>query len=471
MSDTVQPWMIKFVLAREIPAGAVLDVAFVEFSTDAERDEIHVLPEGRKKIVVKLAKPQEITDRERRLIPRRIIALAKNAGIKHLAIDLCELEKAVRNCHEKLVEFLLANYSWDRKKEPKGGRDFVQEIFLISDESQTPFLESFARAEKIAMGVNKARDLSNERANVTTPKAFCEEAMRLAASLPIQIEVLKPRDMRERGMEGILAVGKGSANKPRLLIMKYMGAGAGKSPLVLIGKGVVYDSGGLAIKPPESMVDMHGDKSGGASVVGTILSAAMLGVRENIIVIVPLVENSISSRSFRNGDILNMSDGTTVEVINTDAEGRLILAEALLWAKQYSPQLVCTLATLTGAEAVALGHEQTGFFVRDNDTADVFADRLIGIGKRVGDPLWRLPLSEVHEAQVKSKVADLRNTGTLGRLAGASTAAAFLKHFAPHCPWVHLDMAGTMVAAEGEYLAHGSKGACVRFLLGLVESY
>ena len=460
---------IKFTIVTQTPDDT--GIATVGFSRYAKRDEVHILPDGRQRIVIKIGKPEEMTDRQRHLVPRRIIAVAKGAGVKRLALYVDEFEKVVHNCDQTLIEFEMANYAWDLKKDPEGGRDIIEEILLVTCTADVALMTaSIERAGKIVAGVNAARDLANARANVMTPQAFCAEVIRLAAGLPIEIEVLKPRDMKALGMGGVLNVGKGSASKSRFLIMKLMAGSAGVRPTMLVGKGVVHDTCGLAIKPAESAVDMHWDKSGGATVVGAILTAAMLGVKKNIIALVPLVENSISSKAYRNGDIITMMDGTTVEVINTDAECRLILAYSLTYAKRFDPRIVIDVATLTGSQRTALGN-LTGLFTRDDENGDLLANQLIDLGKRVGDPVWRLPLSAVHEEQVKSDYADLRNTGKLGALAGASTAAAFLKQFVPDCQWAHLDMAGAMTAADDEYLAKGAKGACVRLLVKMVETY
>lgn len=297
-----------------------------------------------------------------------------------------------------------------------------------------------------------------------TPSVLANEARKVAAKLPIKVKILGVSEMQKLRMGGVLGVGKGSAFPAKFIVMEYFGGKKGDAPTVLVGKGVTFDTGGINLKPGDSMLGMNMDMSGGAAVIHALAAAARLKVKKNIVVLVPAVENMPSGTSYRPGDILRSMSGKTIQVDNTDAEGRIILADALTYAKRYHPALVVDVATLTGAALVALGERASALFTQDGDLERRFRE----LGERSGDYVWPLPLWDEYDAEIKGTFGDVSNLGKT-RWGGAITAAAFLKQFADGYPWVHLDIAPRMTAVEGEYLAKGAAGAPVRLLVKLLE--
>jgi leucyl aminopeptidase len=297
-----------------------------------------------------------------------------------------------------------------------------------------------------------------------TPSVLANEARRVAAKLPIKVKIFGVPEMQKLKMGGVLGVGKGSAFPAKFIVMEYFGDKKGEAPVVLVGKGVTFDTGGINLKPGDSMLGMNMDMSGGAAVIHALAAAARLKVKKNIVVLVPAVENMPSGTSYRPGDILRSMSGKTIQVDNTDAEGRIILADALRYAKRYDPALVVDVATLTGAAVVALGERASALFTQDRDLEQRFRE----LGETSGDYVWPLPLWDEYDAEIKGTFGDVSNLGKT-RWGGAITAAAFLKQFADGYPWVHLDIAPRMTAVEGEYLAKGAAGAPVRLLVKLLE--
>nr|NIP83691.1 leucyl aminopeptidase [Gemmatimonadota bacterium]NIQ59998.1 leucyl aminopeptidase [Gemmatimonadota bacterium]NIU80215.1 leucyl aminopeptidase [Gammaproteobacteria bacterium]NIX48602.1 leucyl aminopeptidase [Gemmatimonadota bacterium]NIY13051.1 leucyl aminopeptidase [Gemmatimonadota bacterium] len=267
--------------------------------------------------------------------------------------------------------------------------------------------------------------------------------------------------MEEEGFGGILGVAAGSEEEPRFIVLEYRGAGEDEAPLALVGKGVTFDSGGISIKPSQKMEEMKYDMSGAAAVLGAMQAVARLRPRINVVALVPATENLPSGRATKPGDVLTMYSGKTVEVINTDAEGRLILADALAYARErYGPRAMIDAATLTGAVVVGLGHHAVGLMGNDGD----LMDEVRAVGERTGERCWPLPLWDEYRKQLDSDVADLKNTG--GRPAGSLTAGWFLKEFVGDVPWVHLDIAGTAWRDEpAPYLRKGATGVPTRLFI------
>ncbi len=304
-----------------------------------------------------------------------------------------------------------------------------------------------ARAE----GVHFARDLINAPANVMTTDLF---AAQLAAmqDLGLDVEILEEPDLERLGMRTLLAVGQGSASPSKVVVMRWQGGGDA-APLALVGKGVVFDSGGISIKPAQGMEEMTADMGGAGVVAGVMRTLALRRARANVVGLVGLVENMPDGLAMRPGDVIRSMKGDTVEVVNTDAEGRMVLADVLWYAQErFQPAALVDLATLTGAVIVALGHDRAGVFATDDGLVDAF----LKAAAATGDGAWRLPLDPVYDKALKSRVADMRNAG--GRAAGAVTAAMFLKRFVRDgMPWMHLDIAGVTLPAEAAPLA--PKGA------------
>ncbi len=298
---------------------------------------------------------------------------------------------------------------------------------------------ALAQGQAIASGANAARQLGNLPANICTPEFLASEARALAKQHEkVSVEVLGIAQMRKLKMNALLSVGQGSQNDARLIVIRYAGGAKNDAPYVLVGKGVTFDTGGISIKPAGSMDEMKFDMCGGASVFGALCAAAELDLPLNVISVLAAVENMPSSKATRPGDVIKTMSGTTVEVLNTDAEGRLALCDALHYIKRFKPAVTIDVATLTGACVVALGSHASGLF----SNADSLAEQLLDAGDRVGDRAWRLPLWSDYDKGMESNFADIANIGS-GREAGCITAARFLARFAGEAPWAHLDIAGT----------------------------
>ena len=319
----------------------------------------------------------------------------------------------------------------------------------------------------IAEGVTLARDLVNEPANVLYPEEFARRAGALR-KLGVGVEVLDLKAMRKLGMNAFLGVGQGSARESRLVVMRWNGKKGGQPPLAFIGKGVTFDTGGISIKPAAGMEDMKGDMAGAACVVGLMHALAARKAKVNVVGAIGLVENMADGKAQRPGDIVTSMSGQTIEIINTDAEGRLVLADVLHYVnKRFKPKLMINLATLTGAIVVALGNEHAGLFAND----DALAERLSKAGQDTGEKVWRMPLAPEYDKLIDSKFADVKNTG--GRSAGSITAAQFLQRFVDKTPWAHLDIAGTgMGSPQTEINKSWASGWGVRLLDRLLrENY
>ena len=322
---------------------------------------------------------------------------------------------------------------------------------------------AFAKLDSIAEGVFFTRDLVSEPANVLYPETLAREARRLGR-YGVRVEVLDANRIKQLGMGALLGVAQGSARKPRVVTMRWNGAAKGtgdKRPIAFIGKGVTFDTGGISIKPSGGMEDMKYDMAGAATVIGLMRALARRKAKVNAVGVVGLVENMPSATAQRPGDVVKSMSGQTIEVINTDAEGRLVLADVLCYCqKRFKPSLMIDLATLTGAIIVALGHEHAGLFSND----DKLAEQIGAAGKKVGETVWRLPLGEAYDKQINSSIADMKNVGS-GRGGGSITAAQFLKRFVDDTPWAHLDIAGVAWAKkDAACVPKGGTGFGVRLL-------
>jgi leucyl aminopeptidase len=373
---------------------------------------------------------------------------------------------------EQAVDFALGAqlraYSFERyKTKRKEGEDEPAKIALgIAVANTAAARKAWGRRAAIGEGVVMARDLVNEPANILYPEEFARRAAALKKD-GVAVEILDDKAMRKLGMNALLGVGQGSARASRTVVMRWNGAKKSSAPLAFIGKGVCFDSGGISIKPAANMEDMKGDMAGAACVVGLMHVLAARKARVNAVGVIGLVENMPDGNAQRPGDIVTSMSGQTIEVINTDAEGRLVLAD-MLWytAKRFKPKFMIDLATLTGAIIVALGQEHAGLFSND----DKLADRLLKAGQATGEKLWRMPLGAEYDKMIDSKFADVKNTG--GRWGGSITAAQFLQRFVDKTPWAHLDIAGTGMGAPATDINKSwGSGFGVRLLDRLVEDY
>jgi leucyl aminopeptidase len=387
-----------------------------------------------------------------------------------VAFDLPHpLEDPAAAAADLMLGMRLRDYRFDlyktKKKEDAEDAD-GGEIYIAVGEPSAARREAKAR-EAVATGVLAARSLVNEPANVLYPVEFAERAKALD-KLGVEVEILDVPAMRALGMNALLGVGQGSARDSRTVLMRWRGARATKvKPIAFVGKGVCFDTGGISIKPAAGMEDMKGDMAGAACVVGLMQALAMRKAKVDVIGAIGLVENMPGPEAQRPGDIVKSMSGQTIEIINTDAEGRLVLADVLWYVQEkLQPRFIVDLATLTGAILVALGQERAGLFSNDDD----LAEKLLAAGAATGEKLWRMPLGAAYDKLIDSKCADMKNTG--GRHAGSITAAQFLQRFVNGTPWAHLDIAGTGMSSPGSDLNQSwGSGFGVRLLDRLVADH
>ena len=362
----------------------------------------------------------------------------------------------------------LRGYAFERyKTKRKEDEERADEVKLtVAVASVAAVEKAFAAREAVASGVIIARDLVNEPANVLYPEEFARRAGNLK-KLGVAVEVLDVKDMKKLGMNALLGVGQGSEHESRTVIMRWNGGKRGAAPVAFIGKGVCFDTGGISIKPAAGMEDMKGDMAGAACVVGLMHALAARKAKVNAVGAIGLVENMPDGKAQRPGDIVTTMSGQTIEIINTDAEGRLVLADVLHYVnKRFKPKFMVDLATLTGAIIVALGQEYAGLFAND----DKLAERLVKAGQETGERVWRMPLGPEYDKMIDSKFADMKNTG--GRHGGSITAAQLLQRFVDKTPWAHLDIAGTgMGSPQTDINKSWGSGFGVRLLDRLVAEY
>lgn len=350
---------------------------------------------------------------------------------------------------------------------PEDRREADELTLLAPGDAAEEAARGVARGGAVARGVNLARDLANLPPNELTPARLADRARELAVAFDLPITVLGPVEMREQGFGGILAVGQGSVNEPRFIVIDYGAQYTDAPTICLAGKGMTFDSGGISIKPAENMDAMKMDMSGAAAVLGALHAIAELQLPLHVVALIGAAENMPDGSAYRPGDILKTLSGKTIEVLNTDAEGRIVLADVLTYAQRYNPSAIIDLATLTGAISVALGPHAIGLFAND----DTLAQRLLRAGDAAGERAWQLPLWPPYREMVKSEIADVRNA--TGRQGGAITAAAFLNAFVGDYPWAHLDIAGTAWtdSKPKAYQPKGATGVGVRLLLQALRDW
>jgi leucyl aminopeptidase len=365
---------------------------------------------------------------------------------------------------------LYANYESDIYKTRDKEERNVQEFLILFDHrvAQDEAQDGIRRGTVVGEATNFARTLANEPSNILTPSQFAERALAISAKAGLTARVLEKEEMEKLGMNALLAVSRGSEEPPKLIILQTKSVEGKKRNRVpvhaLVGKGITFDSGGISIKPSDKMEDMKGDMAGGAAVLGAMVALAQLQTRHPMIGLIPAVENLPSGKAIKPGDVVKSYLGKTIEIINTDAEGRLILADALTYARTLGAGRIIDIATLTGACVVALGHLNGGMMGTDQKTID----RLHNNCRITGEGLWQLPLDDAYKKAIKSEIADMKNVGD--RWAGAITAAKFLQEFVEDTPWVHLDIAGVDLDHDGRpFACKGATGFGVRTLVQLFE--
>jgi leucyl aminopeptidase len=400
----------------------------------------------------------------------------KEAPVAHIVIDGTASAPSPADIANFALGAALRGYKFQKyksKSRKKGngaanGNDRTLKRIVIHCADPRAATKAFAASRAVADGVMLARDLVNEPANILGPAEFAQRAKELAKA-GVQVEVLTPKTLQRLGMNALLAVGQGSARPSHVVVMQWKGAGPrGGDPIVFVGKGVTFDTGGISLKPAAGMEDMKGDMGGAAAVVGLMRELAQRKAKVNAVGIIGLVENMPSGTAQRPGDVVTAMSGQTIEVLNTDAEGRMVLADCLWYAQdRFKPKALINLATLTGAVMVALGKEHAGLFSNSNE----LASWLISAGDETGEKLWRLPLGPKYDKMIESKVADIKNTG--GKWGGSISAAQFLQRFVKEgTPWAHLDIAGTaMSSVDSEINRSWGSGFGVRLLDQLVRDH
>jgi leucyl aminopeptidase len=389
------------------------------------------------------------------------LTAARDAGARTVAVSLPDSE------FDTIVQVAeaadLAAYRFEKYVGKSGSLSTksITKVTLTGHASEADAHAAIAQGRSVATGVALARDMVNEPGSVINPVSFAAVAQRVAEEHGLEFEVLTPTEMEAAGMGAILAVGKGSVIPPRLIRLTYRPENPADDSRVvgLVGKCITFDTGGYSIKPYDGMLDMKTDMAGGAAVLGAMTALKATGCRHTVHGVIAAAENMISGEAFRPGDILTASNGVTIEVLSTDAEGRLVLSDAMVYTAKQGAQELIDLATLTGAAVVALGEGSTALFSNN----DELAEQILAASEQAGEFTWRMPLTPSLESQIKGDVGDIKNTG--GRGGGAITAALFLQHFTEGLPWAHLDIAGSARSKGNGYTPKGAAGVMVRTLL------
>lgn len=441
---------------------------------------LHVEGIGPKRILVMgLGKRKDFSLDRIRSIAANSSRYARRIHIKEMAIhdfSCCQISPA--DSAEAIVEgILLGMYRFDKyKSKKKNPTKLLEKVTIVAcGEEAVPALQAGAfKGQNLANCANYVRDLVNEPACFMTPSTFAERAQEIAQQVGLTICVLDQADLEKEGMGAFLAVAKGSEQPPKMVVMEYNGK-PGAKKIGIVGKGITFDSGGYDLKPSQAMLRMYGDMAGAAATLGAIHAIALQKLPVNVVAVMPLAENLISGKAFKPSDIVYSMSGKTIEILNTDAEGRLLLCDALTYVQKYhKPDILVDIATLTGAAIIALGRTVSAVLTND----DELYERVFKAGEYCGERVWRLPLYDEYRAQLVSDVADIESVG--GRSAGTITAAMFLKEFIEeNQPWMHIDIAGTSMMEEeiaryvkNPYLPkEGGTGTGTRLLYHFVESY
>lgn len=454
---------------------AVRRLAQDEFHADPDETKSVWFPKGaiRRIRLFGLGEKTKWNYRKAPLIPRRYVTYAKGERIQELVTPF-NASLGMKDKKTAAAIFaanaIMAQFEFNKYRErPKKGWPEVKTIYLAADKKDHAEIQEGIR-EGIVIGeeVNSCRDLANTPGGDMTPAKLAEAAATAGNRTGIKVKILEEKDMKRLGMGGVLGVAKGSCEKPKFIILEYWRGPRGQKPLVLVGKGVTFDTGGLNLKPDQYIYEMHMDMSGGAAVIHGMASIARLKLPINAVGLIPAVENMPSGSSYRPGDLLKTMSGKTIEVLNTDAEGRVILSDALYYgALKYKPGLMVDFATLTGAAHVALGNYCSAVFTN----REKLQEKFIEIGRKSGDYVWPLPLWDEYLAEIKGTFGDIANSGKGDRYGGAIQGAKFLEQFVKNVPWAHLDIAPKMTSVDGEYLAKGASGVGVRYLVELAKNY
>jgi leucyl aminopeptidase len=424
----------------------------------------------RRVIVVGLGPQEKVTTQSIRRASAIAARHAQETGTHHLALALhwntpsLDEEQSIQVQVEGALLGLYTFRKYQHSEHNGNGKGVSQIRVLVEGTGKGSYEQAIYHGRVLAEATNFTRDLVNEPPNVLTPSELAHRAVTMAKHVGLEHEVLDKAKIEELHMGGLLGVSQGSAKPPRFIILRYQGAPhSTEKGLALVGKGITFDTGGISIKPAERMDEMKGDMAGAAAVLGAMQAIALLKPSINVTALIPTCENMPSSTAYRPGDILRIMNGKTIEIVNTDAEGRLILADALSYAAKEGLSPIIDLATLTGGIVVALGKTMTGLFCNDEQ----LTDEIIAAGRVAGEKFWPMPLDEEYKEQIKSDIADIKQTG--GRYASSVTAAKILEQFVGNAKWAHLDIAGTSyLDSPKPYQEKGSTGIGVRTLTELV---
>jgi len=416
-------------------------------------------------LLVGLGKEKETSEKDLTAALKATAAVLASLGASDALIALPLDAAAERDAAWAINSYILnardAAYRFDSLKSKKEASvTGVKKInFAVPAKLADTARQTIRQAVAVANGIALTKDLGNFPANVCTPSYLANTAKKMAREFKLEVEILDRKQAQALKMGSFLSVTNGSVEPPKFIVLKHKGGKAKDAPIVLVGKGITFDSGGISLKPGAAMDEMKYDMGGAASVLGTMRAIAELKLNLNVIVVIPSCENMPSGSATKPGDIVTSMSGQTIEVLNTDAEGRLVLCDALTYAERFKPAAVIDVATLTGACITALGHHNSGLFTRDDAAHDALANELLQAGKLSGDTAWRMPIDDRYQEQLKSNFADMANIG--GPAGGSVTAACFLERYTKKYTWAHLDIAGT---AWKSGAAKGSTGRPVPLL-------
>ena len=445
--------------------------SFVRITLTEKGSERFVETKEGSELRIPVAKFARVTPRVLRIMVRSIVQSVKKHKLSQVALAIdssmfpkCGQYDALWFWSTVAENLILADYEYTTYKS-KLSKYALKEVVLITDAGKIA-RDGVARGTIVATYANHCRDLANTPGGDMTPRILADRTRALLKGTKTKVTVLDEKAILKLKMGGLLGVGQGAKDKPRFIIIEYRGGKSSDAPVVFVGKGITFDTGGLQIKPSMSMYEMHLDMSGGAAVIGALGAIAKLGLKKNVIGLIPAAENAVSDGAMRPGDVLSMMSGATVDVLHTDAEGRLVLADALHYARRYKPKLVVDVATLTGAALVALGTHANVIMTKKRSLEDRFRE----LGEESGDYTFPLPLWNEYAQYTKGVHGDFSNiAGGDSRFGGSINGGMFLSHFAKGMPWVHIDMAPRMTTNASDKLAKGAAGEPVRLLIKIAE--
>ncbi len=454
----------------------IAEIAYASGDFDGKKQEVYTIPitgavpKARRIVLIGLGEREKYDLSALRNAMAATAKSLKKYAVESIALLTRAALLPARNWNrfaQTVVEgFELGSYKFDlyksKEDEEEEKKKELKSIFFlrVPPQRNTEVEDGVQTGKVLSEATSYTRNLCNQPPNVVNPEKLAEEAEALSANLELDCEIIEQSEMEKMGMNALLGVAKGSKQPPKLIVLKYFRGTRDEKPIALVGKGVTFDSGGISLKPGKNMDEMKYDMSGGAVVLGTMMAIAMLKLPINIVGVVPAVENLPDGNATKPGDILRAMSGKTIEVLNTDAEGRLILADALTYVqKEYKPEIIVDLATLTGAVVVALGNAAAGLMGNNEE----LKKELQKAGQACGERLWPLPLYDEYKEQIKSDIADIKNIG--GGPAGVTVGGAFLSHFIAECAWAHIDIAGVAWTTKDTPLApKGATGFGVRLL-------